>query len=156
MKQVFPRTVLPLAFIEAFSAPVKFGETRDGGIYVAKEIAKEPWIHIQMNSSFENETRESFLGLNIEHKDTFRAILGGRPELAEMSDREEIFISSHTKIIVQIQMQTHRMPFLREGSAKLHSTQSIKALDYWMLELCLGEIVNRLRQAFPVSRKPTL
>jgi len=86
-KQVLPRLLPPLVFLKIFRPPIKYGITRHGGIYVAKEPT--PKFHIQINAWFDPNSKAPFIrsgiGFNIEHKDTFRAIIKKKPDLPEVS-----------------------------------------------------------------------
>ena len=84
-KQVLPRLVLPLAFLEVFGRPIGYGETREGGIWVAKELARDPDMHLQVSSWFDRSEQASYIGLNIEYKETLRAILRQDPDLEKLS-----------------------------------------------------------------------
>jgi len=84
-KQVLPRLALPLTFLDSFGPPIRYGETRRGGIWVAKELTKDPGLHVQMSGWFDQREQSSFLGLNIEHKETFRRILQQHLDLAKVS-----------------------------------------------------------------------
>jgi len=84
-KQVVPRLVPPLAFIDVFGQPVKFGLTRDGQLYAVKELA-DPKLHIQFNAGVaDGEKARSYIGFNLEHKNAFRAILRKKPDEATIS-----------------------------------------------------------------------
>jgi len=86
-EQVLRRLLPPLVFLEIFGPPIKYGMTRYGGIYVAKELV--PKFHIQINAWFDPYSKAPFIrsgiGFNIEHKDTFRAIIKKKPDLPEVS-----------------------------------------------------------------------
>ena len=84
-RQVVPRLVPPLAFLEVFGPPIKFGLTRDGQLYAVKELA-DPKLHIQFNAGVaDGDKARSYIGFNLEHKNAFRAILRKKPDIATIS-----------------------------------------------------------------------
>jgi len=69
--QVTPRLIMFLAFTEALSKPIRYGETFGGGGYIAKDMG----YNIQLNCWIDSRTKRLFFGINVEHIDSFRHIL---------------------------------------------------------------------------------
>lgn len=69
--QVTPRLVMFLAFRDILGIPLRYGETFDGGGYVAKNVA----IDIQYNAWADKNTGDVYFGINIEHINSFRKLL---------------------------------------------------------------------------------
>jgi len=101
-KQVLRRLLPPLVFLhgEIFGPPIKYGTTRRGGIYVAKELV--PKFHIQVNAWFDPNPRKPFIhsgiGFNLEHKPSFRAIFEKKPKSAEVSRMLKELVSNNYEI----------------------------------------------------------
>jgi hypothetical protein len=69
--QVTPRLAMFLAFRDTLGLPLRYGETFDGGGYVAKNVA----IDIQYNAWADENTGDVYFGINIEHINSFRKLL---------------------------------------------------------------------------------
>lgn len=69
--QVTPRLAMFLAFRDILGIPLRYGETFDGGGYVAKNVA----IDIQYNAWADKNTGDVYFGINIEHINSFRKLL---------------------------------------------------------------------------------
>jgi len=69
--QVIPRLAMFLAFRDILGFPLRYGETFDGGGYVAKNVGTD----IQYNAWVNKNTGDMFFGINVEHIDSFRRLL---------------------------------------------------------------------------------
>jgi len=69
--RVTPRLAMFLAFRDTLGIPLRYGETLDGGGYVAKNVA----IDIQYNAWADRDTGDVYFGINIEHINSFRKLL---------------------------------------------------------------------------------
>jgi hypothetical protein len=74
-RYVKPRASLGLAFQEVFSdasrAPLRYGDVRTGGIWLAKAVTG----NLQWNCWFDPTDESVACGINVEHKDDIRRIL---------------------------------------------------------------------------------
>ena len=71
LTQVTPRLALFLAFTDVLGKPVRYGETFEGGGYIAKDMGD----NVQLNAWSDKVTGHAYFGINIEHIATFRKIL---------------------------------------------------------------------------------